>query len=73
MHLTTFGLRRRCENGWGSFRTGQPGLFMKWRAYRAEICISQRIFFLRRILTDICKRKNLVWNQRSSEMPSISL
>ena len=33
---------------------------------------SQWIFFLRWILTDIYKRKNLLWNQRSSEMPSIS-
>ena len=34
--------------------------------------VSQWIFFLRGILTDICKRKNLLWNQRSNEMPSIS-
>jgi hypothetical protein len=33
--------------------------------------ISQCIFFSRRILTDICKRKNVLWKQGSSEMPSI--
>ncbi|OED40610.1 hypothetical protein AB833_11070 [Chromatiales bacterium (ex Bugula neritina AB1)] len=32
---------------------------------------SQWIFFSRRILTDICKRKNSLWNQRSSEIRSI--
>ena len=33
--------------------------------------ISQWIFFSRRILIDICKRKNSLWNQGSSEMSSI--